>query len=61
MAASIGGHSMIQPNWQASGEPQKKSKKTPRKHQAWLAAHRLLVERLKRGINCDPEKGLFFV
>lgn len=52
---------MIQSNWQSSGRPQQKSKKTPRKHQAWLAAHKLLVERLRKGINCESSNsGAFF-
>ena len=42
-------------NWQASNRPQEKSQKTPRKHAQWLAAHKLLVARLKAGINYDDE------
>lgn len=53
---------MIQSNWQSSGKPQQKSKKTPRKHQAWLAAHKLLVERLRKGINCESsDSGAFLI
>jgi hypothetical protein len=54
---------MIQSNWQASNRPQQKSKKTPRKHQQWLAAHKVLVERLRKGINVkDPARdgGVFW-
>lgn len=47
---------MNQSNWIASGKPQTKSKKTPRRHQAWLAAHKLLVAELKKGINQDPAR-----
>ncbi len=42
-------------NWQASNRPQEKSRKTPRKHAQWLAAHKLLVARLKAGINYNDE------
>jgi hypothetical protein len=38
-------------NWQASGKRQERSRRTPRKHQQWLAAHKVLVERLRKGIN----------
>ncbi len=47
-------------NWQASGRQQERSRKTPRKYQAWLAAHKILVERLKKGINCESsDSGAF--
>lgn len=49
-------------NWQASNRPQEKSRKTPRKHAQWLAAHKLLVARLKAGINYNGkpwEQGFF--
>lgn len=49
-------------NWQASGKRQERSRKTPRKHQAWLAAHKLLVERLRKGINCESSNsGAFLI
>ena len=50
-------------NWQASGKPQEKSRKTPRKHQEWLRRHKLLVQRLREGINVkDParDSGVLF-
>lgn len=37
-------------NWKSSGKPQEKSKRTPKKHRQWLAAHKILVKRLKEGI-----------
>ena len=53
---------MIQSNWKSSNRPQEKSKKTPRKHQAWLAAHKVLVERLRKGINCkSSDSGAFLI
>ena len=49
-------------NWQASNRKQEKSKKSPRKHQQWLKRHTLLVQRLKKGINCEGSGNrVFFV
>lgn len=49
-------------NWQASGKRQERSRKTPRKHQQWLAAHKVLLERLRKGINCESsDRGAFLV
>ncbi len=48
-------------NWQASNRPQQKSKKTPQKYRQWLDAHKLLVERLKKGINYPDPTGSFLL
>mgnify|MGYP006450412131 CR=1 FL=1 len=48
-------------NWQASNRPQKKSKKTPRKHQQWLVRFNLMRQELKKGINYPDPTGSFLL
>jgi hypothetical protein len=46
---------MYESNWKSSGRSQEKPKKRPRKLEQWIAAHKLLVARLKAGINCNDD------
>jgi hypothetical protein len=40
-------------NWQASNHRQQKPKRKPKALQQWIAAHKILVARLREGINQD--------